>query len=40
MEYSSDYLATCYRFGIEPSDEDYANYLADAEADAPDDDDC
>ena len=39
MDHTTDlaYLATCRRFGINPSADDYAEYLADAEANAPDD---
>ena len=32
------YLVTCRIFGITPSADDYAEYLAEAEASAPDDD--
>lgn len=39
-DHTSDraYLATCRRFGITPSADDYAEFMADAEANAPDDD--
>lgn len=36
--YPADYLATCRRLGITPSDADYAEYLAEADAGGPDDD--
>ena len=37
MEFTADYLANCRRFGITPSTDDFAEYLAEADAAGPDD---